>query len=282
MLSKLVVAVLVFYGVLVLGLALFQRSLLYFPDRTIAAPTAYGLTDFQEVAFTAADGTRLHGWYKPAQPGRPTLLYFQGNAGNGKDRVNKFRHFTDTGFGLFALHYRGYGHSEGRPSEQGIYTDARAAYTFLTTGLTTAGAEKPQPIAPEHIVLYGESLGTGVATQLASEQSAAALILEAPYTATVDRAAEIYRLIPVRWIMWDRFESREKIGKVRIPVLILHGENDLTIPAAHGKRLFALANNPKHAVFFPGIGHTDFDLPALTQEVVNFLAAQGIFPARAP
>jgi fermentation-respiration switch protein FrsA (DUF1100 family) len=155
---------------------------------------------------------------------------------------------TSDGAGLVALSYRGYAGSSGHPSERGILQDAAAAYAFATARY-----------APDRIVLWGFSLGTGVAVALASEQPIGKLILEAPYTSTVDIAGAVFPLVPVRWLMRDQFRSDERIARVKAPLLVMHGTDDPVIPISFGERLFALAHEPKQLVRFPGGGHDNLD-----------------------
>jgi fermentation-respiration switch protein FrsA (DUF1100 family) len=160
-----------------------------------------------------------------------------------------------------ALSYRGYGGSSGRPSESGLLADAGAAYAF-------ALARYPA----ERIVLWGESLGTGVAVALAAEKPVARVILESPFSSAVDIAARRYWFVPVRWLMKDQFRSDLRVGKVAAPVLVLHGERDNVVPIALGERLYALVNAPKRFVRFPGAGHNDLGANGAVAAAKTFLA----------
>lgn len=258
---KLFIALFLCYAVLVVALFFFQRKLLYFPDRNIMPPESYGLEGFADLRATSADGTRVQLWYKAAQSGFPTIIYFHGNAAHLGNRAGTYHSFTQAGFGLLALSYRGYGKSEGTPSENGIYQDARAAIAYARHELN---------IPANKLIYYGESLGSGVAIQVANEQPPGAVVLEAPYTSVAQRAAEIYFYVPVQLLIRDRFESYRKIGGVHAPLLILHGLQDTVIPIAHGKAILAQANEPKQAYFFPNIGHNDFDRNVISAHVLGF------------
>ncbi len=252
----------IFYGTVCGVMYAAQRYLMYFPDTHISAPSAYGLSGVQDIMTDSKDGTPIQLWVSPARANFPTIIYFTGNAGNLSHRASEFKLWVEHGFGLVALSYRGYGKSQGNPTEEGLYDDARTAIAYAQNSLKT----------PDHqIVLYGESLGTGVAIQMATEFSLGALILEAPYTSTADRGAELYPYLPVRLIMKDQFRSSEKIGQVKTPVQIFHGEKDTIIPVEHGRALFALANEPKEAHFYPNIGHVDFDIEDQMQTMIAFL-----------
>jgi fermentation-respiration switch protein FrsA (DUF1100 family) len=249
------------------GMFVLQRRLMYHPERGLLAPSEYHLSGVREVTLTSTDGTRIGAWVRPAAEGFPTVVYFHGNAGNLAFRASKFDAFLHAGLGLVAIEYRGFGKSDGVPSEDGIYDDARAAMRY---------AHDTLHLAPERIVLYGESLGTGVAVQMATEYKVAALVLEAPYTSVENRAAELYPYLPVRWLLRDKFYSERKIKNVHVPLLILHGEADAVIPVTHGRRLYALANEPKTLIVYPHINHTDFDTLQLTKDLFAFLQANHV------
>jgi fermentation-respiration switch protein FrsA (DUF1100 family) len=249
------------YGLLVVGMYTFQRKLMYLPSKHIDAPRNYGLEGFSDMRAKTSDGVTVQLWYHPAENNMPTIVYFHGNAAHLGNRAGKFAAFAHDGFGVLALGYRGYGASEGEPTEQGLYSDARAAIAYAT---------KENNIPLTKIMLYGESLGSGVAVQMATEYKVGALLLEAPYTSVVNRAAEIYFFVPVKFLIHDHYDSISKISTVKMPVLIFHGEQDITIPLAHGKAILAAANEPKKAYFFPHIGHTDFDSGLISTHVVEF------------
>jgi fermentation-respiration switch protein FrsA (DUF1100 family) len=225
-----------------------QRTLMYFPDTARTAPAAAGFPQAQEAVLNAADGTRVVVWHVPPREGKPVILYFHGNGGALRHRVPRFSLLTSDGTGLVALSYRGYGGSTGSPNEEGLFADARAAYDF-------AAARYPS----SRLVIWGESLGTGVAVALATEKKADAVILEAPYTSTVDIAASIYPIFPVRLLMKDQFRSDERIAKVSAPLLVLHGARDSVVPIAYGEKLFSLAREPKKFVRFARGGHEDLN-----------------------
>jgi fermentation-respiration switch protein FrsA (DUF1100 family) len=257
--SLIILAVLAYAGVLAL-VYVFQRSLMYFPDPARTPPAAAGLPQAEEVVLTSADGERLVAWHVPPEAAKPLVIYFHGNGGALNLRAGRFRWLTADGFGLLGLSYRGYGGSTGKPTETGMLLDAAAAYDF-------AAARYP----PERIVLWGESLGTGVAVALAAERKIAALILDAPFTSAADVGAAAYPIIPVRWFIKDAFPSDERIGRVKVPLLILHGEQDRIVPIRFGESLFALANEPKRLVRFPSGGHVDLDEHGAKDAVRSFL-----------
>ena len=250
------------YFVIAGYLYVFQRSILYLPNRNMGAPSAYDLYNMGSLALQTNDEVMITAWYSPPPSGeRTVLVYFQGNAGHLGDRKNKLAGFIAQKFGVLALSYRGYGNSKGSPTEQGLYNDARAVIEYLAHNGT----------AVEDIVLYGESLGTGVAVQMATEYPIKALILEAPYTSISQRAQEIYFFLPIQMLLKDHFNSLEKISTVRAPLMILHGEEDTTIPPSHGRQLLQAATVEKEGHFFPEIGHNNFNLARIISLTTDFI-----------
>ena len=240
-----------------------QRSFEYFPGRTGVPPQALGLVGVTEQRVKTPDGETIVLWYAPAQPGKPTVLFFHGNGGEISGRHERFAYLQSQGLGVMFVSYRGYGASTGTISEPGFITDALTAYDAL----------RSKGVAPDQIMVLGESLGTGVAVQLAAQKPVAALALEAPYTATVDIAADIYWWLPVRLLMKDQFRSRDYIGRIKVPLLIQHGDADHIVPFAQGQTLFAMANEPKQMVVIPGGTHDIIsDRDVWAREVAFFLA----------
>ena len=229
-----------------------QRTIQYFPDRSRTAPAAAGLPEAEEVVLDTVDGERVIAWHVPPRGDKPVFLYFHGNGASLRWRVDRFRALTADGSGLVALSYRGYGGSSGRPTEAGLVNDGEAAYGFTRA--------RYQPV---RIVLWGESLGSGVAVALATEHPVGHLVLEAPFTSAADVGAGHYWFVPVRLLMKDQFRSDLRIGKVTAPVLVLHGDRDRVVPIALGERLYDLINAPKRFVRFPGAGHEDLGVGAV-------------------
>ena len=224
-----------------------SRAFMYLPDPARIAPAEAGLDDVAEIAFAGADGTKLIAWYAPAEAGRPTLLYFHGNAANAANRAPKIAMMLESGFGVFYLNNRGYGGSAGKPTEANNVADAIAAYDHLRQLGVPAGS----------IVAYGESLGSGQAVRLAAERPVAAVVLEAPLTSTVDVGRSIYFWLPLSLLITDQYNIERHIRAVTAPVLILHGEQDEVIPVDMGKRIYRAANDPKRIETFPQGHHND-------------------------
>ena len=220
-----------------------QRRLLFpaSPARVSAAQA--GLTGVQDVVIATSDGEQLVAWWKPPEPGRALVLYFHGNGGSLLNRRDRVRMLTQDGRGILIVSYRGYSGSTGTPSETGLREDARAARDWLST------------YEPGRIVLYGESLGTGVAVRLATERPVGGVILDAPYTSTADIAKGLFWYLPVALLMRDQFRSVDRIGDIKVPLLVMHGEEDSVIPIALSELLFKAANEPKRYLRLPGVDH---------------------------
>lgn len=233
--------------------AMAYGGLYWFANRSVYFPSKYpeGFWDIQtqlgavDVWLDTADSVRIHGWQIDQPGARFVTLYFHGNAGNITDRYDHFREIASAGSSLLMIDYRGYGKSGGRPTENGIYRDADAAYDHL---LKTGHS-------PRQIIVHGESLGTAVAVDLASRRPCAAVVLEAPFTSAKDVARIVLPILgPL--VMWS-FDSRKKIGRVHAPILITHGDRDEIIPTRMGRELFAAAPEPKSIWIVPGAHHND-------------------------
>jgi uncharacterized protein len=242
-----------------------QREFLFpIPPVGRTSPPAASFPQAEEHLLTSADGEKVIVWHVPAKPGHPVVLFFHGNGDTLAGLVGRFRGITADGTGLVALSYRGYAGSSGQPSEPGLLLDAAAAYAFTAARYMT-----------DQIVVWGFSLGTGVAVALAADHPVGKLILEAPYTSIADVASllSLFRLVPVRWLIRDQFRSDQRIARVTVPLLIMHGSRDAVIPIALGERMFALARQPKQFVRFDGGGHDDLDNYGAMEAAHRFIEA---------
>jgi uncharacterized protein len=224
-----------------------HRLYMYFPDPARIPPEAAGLHGVGEVEIAAADGTALVAWYAPAKEGKPTLVYFHGNAANAANRAPKIAKMTESGFGVLYLNNRGYGGSAGNPTEANNVADAIAAYDYL----------RRLGLPPSRIVAFGESLGSGQAVRLAATRPVAGVVLEAPLTSTVDVARPVYFWLPLSVLITDQYNVERDISAVTAPLLILHGEQDEVIPADMGRRVYRAANDPKRIELVRGGGHNN-------------------------
>ena len=250
------------YGGLLALMYLLQRSIMYPAPQTVrTAPAAAGFPQAQEVVLDTSDGEKVIAWHVPPKEGKPVVIFFHGNGEVLAWREPRFRELVADGTGLVALSFRGYAGSSGKPSEAGLIADGEAAYQFAATRYPAA-----------RIVPWGFSLGSGVAVALAARHPVGKLILEAPYTSTVELAASAFPFLPVRWLLLDRFHSDERIGNVHVPLLVMHGARDTVVPIAMGERLFALANEPKRLVRFPQGDHINLTEQGAVKIVWEFLA----------
>lgn len=247
-------------GFVLLLMYVFQRHLIYFPNRHTPDLKTHHAQDMTVVSLTTTDGLILKSWYKPALHNQPTILYLHGNAGHIGYRMPLVRQFIKAGIGVFLLEYRGYGGNRGSPNEQGLYEDGQTALRFL----------EQQGIKPEKIVLYGESLGAGVATKLGSEHPACAIILQSPFTSLINVAHYHYPWMFMK--PWDHFNSLERIKTIQAPLLVLHGKQDQIVPYTDGLALFNAANDPKKMLSFDQQDHnTLWNAKNFSTKIIQFI-----------
>lgn len=251
LLAFLLIALLVWCA-FALYLFLMQPRLLYYPElpgrALTATPADIGL-DYEAVRLTTRDGLQLAGWFVPHPRARATLLFLHGNAGNISHRLDSIRLFHDLGLAVLIIDYRGYGESEGQPTEAGTYHDAAAAWEYLVGQRHLASGE---------IVIFGRSLGGAVAADLASRTQPGALFLESTFVSVPDMAARLYPWLPVRWLSRYRYDTGAKLAAITAPLLIAHSADDEIIPYAHGRRLFELAREPKRFLELRGAHNGGF------------------------
>ncbi len=250
LLAKIAATLVALYAALYVATLYLQRRLMYFPETERITPASVELGGVEEITLETPDGERVLAWWGRARPGAPTILYFHGNGGSFGVRAERIRKYMARGWGVFMMTYRGFGGSTGTPSEAANVADAKLAYDRLVAGGVDAG----------DIIVYGESLGTGVAVQVAADKRIGGLILDAPYTSMIDLAALHYSYLPARWLMTDRYETMRFIGEVRAPLLVIHGEADDVIPVAMGRAVHRAARSPKTIVTFPSANHADHHL----------------------
>lgn len=262
MLSLLLVAVCI-YLILLAMLFLTQQHIVFQPDATRAELAAFGLAEqMSEVPIATADGVALTSWWAPAmRPDGRVIVYFHGNAGHHGGRADRIRRYLENGYGVLLVSYRGYGGNPGRPSEAGLYADGRANLAFL----------QARRVRPGQTVLFGESLGTAVAIQMALEFPVCALVLEAPLASILHSARARYPLFAFDFLVKHKFHSVAKIGRVKAPLLVVHGERDRTTPIRFGRMIFDAANDPKQGVFIPEADHNNLMQHGLAETTMEFL-----------
>lgn len=242
-----------------------QRSFLYFPLSHEPPPIASVLPGAEEITFRTEDGIELRGWYRVAREGAPSVLVFNGNAGDRSHRAPLATALAAHGFGVLLFDYRGYAGNAGTPSEDGLLADARAA----------ADALLGRGVDPARTVYFGESLGAAVAIKLAAERPPLALVLRSPFTSLKEMAELHYPWLPVGAVLVDRYDSIGSIGSVRAPLLVVAGTADRMIPLSHSRRLYDAANEPKRFLEIVVADHNDLALLAgdrLIEEVIGFVA----------
>ena len=240
--TTIILALVSFYVLLLTVVFLFQRNLLYHPsvNNSLKDKVTNEPTEIEKVKITTVDNIDLVAWFYNKNIEKfKTILFFHGNAGSLEDRTYKLNHFKDLNVNFLIIAWRGFSGNAGKPNEVGLYNDAAGAIKWL----------KLKGITEKNIILYGESLGTGVAIEVAQNKNYAGIILESPYTSMVNVGKKHYPLFPVRFLLKDKFESFKKIKKVSIPVLVIHGKVDKIIPFAMGKKMYELANEPKFFYF---------------------------------
>lgn len=261
------ISFLIVYALAVLVMFQMQRSFIYFPGFTQLTPRDVGASGMEVISVQPADmSSTISGWYQPpADPQKPVIIYYHGNAMTIPQAFPRVKPFADAGYGVLLAEYRGYNGNPGKPKESGLYADADAYTKWLKTA---AG------IPESRLVFYGLSLGSGVAVEQALKNpDAAAVILEAPYTSLVDVARRSYFFLPVDFLMRDRYHSARRIGRMDIPLLILHGGRDRVVPVSHGKKLYALAREPKTIKIYPAATHIDLPEYGAISDALAFLNA---------
>ena len=238
-----------------LGLYFFQRSLLYHPTENNYSGDKLTVK-IEKVNIKTEDNIDLIAWYhKKDNIKFKTILYLHGNAGSLENRIHKINHFNDMNINFLLLSWRGFNGNAGKPSEKGLYQDARSALKWLIN----------QGINEENIIIYGESLGTGVATEIAQNRNFAGIILESPFTSMIAAGKSKYPIFPIKLLLKDKYESDKKIKNIKSPILIMHGEEDKIVPFWMGEKMFKLANEPKYSYF----SNYDDHMMEFNNELIN-------------
>jgi pimeloyl-ACP methyl ester carboxylesterase len=261
-LFKAVIAFVVLYMAALGWTYLNQKSLMYFPEKGMLDISQYDLPGVEDLRIDSADGTRIQVWHKAPQSGMPMVLYLHGNSYHLGHHACQFREILDLGYGLTAVAYHGFSMSEGQPSRQAIMEDAEAAVGFL----------RGRGFAPKNILLVGESLGSGVAVELANNHKFGGVFLLTPYTSIAGRAQEIYWYFPAQYLVTENFVSEDKIHLIDSPLLMAHGTSDTVIPHSHATKLLDLAQEPKKLLLYEGKGHSNLDYRLVYREMHKYFA----------
>ena len=234
----LLIFVLIYFFILI-SKYIFQRNLLYHPTENNYSGDQI-LVSIEKIKINTQDGIELMSWYHNKNVNNyKTILFLHGNAGSLENRIHKINHFKDMNINFLLVAWRGFSGNKGTPTEKGLYEDAESAVRWL----------KSKGVRENNIIVYGESLGTGVATEIAQNKNFAGIILESPFTSMIDAGKDKYPYLPVRLLLKDRYESNKKIKNINSPILIMHGKVDNIVPFHMGKKMYELANEPKYSYF---------------------------------
>ena len=229
----------VIYLLIIFLTYIFQRNLLYHPTENNYSDDKLTIS-VEKIKIKTQDGITLLAWYHNKDiHDYKTILFLHGNAGTLENRIHKINHFKDINVNFLLIAWRGFSGNEGKPTDQGLYKDARSALKWL----------KNKGIKEENIIIYGESLGTGIATEISQNKNFAGVILESPFTSMIDTGKDKYPFLPVKFLLKDKYESDKKIQNIIIPILIMHGKVDKIVPFDMGKKMYELANKPKYSYF---------------------------------
>ncbi len=259
--AKYIISAIAIYFFFGFFLFFFQRKILFNVSGVPRTPSEYGLSNIEELEILTSDGVKLLAWYSKPKDDNPTLLYFHGNSFDIGERSYRIDRYIQKGWGVLLLAWRGYSGNKGYPSELNLYEDGESALNWIKSSTSTKN---------ENIVLYGESLGTGVAVELATRYSFKSVVLEAPFTSIADIAQKRYKIYPVKYLILDKFDNISKISKILSPVLIISGKKDEVIPHSHSKKLFSKANDPKSCVFIDEAMHNNLYDFNINKDVIKF------------
>ena len=232
-------AFVLFYLIIIVSTYVFQRSLLYYPSENNYSGDKITVS-VKKVRIKTQDNLELVSWYHSKNSiNYKTILFLHGNAGSLENRIHKINHFKNINVNFLLLAWRGFSGNKGKPTEQGLYEDARSAIRWLIS----------KGIKENNIIIYGESLGTGVAIEIAQNKKFGGIILESPFTSMIEAGKNKYPYLPVKFLLKDKYESDKKIKNIKSPILIMHGKVDKLVPFYMGKKIYAMANEPKYSYF---------------------------------
>ena len=259
--TKLVILIIVTYCLLLTFVFFYQRKLLYHPNFSNHVTGDGLIHSIEKINIKTEDNIDLKGWFHLKDLKKKTILFFHGNAGTLDNRIYKLNFLGNLDINFLIIAWRGYSGSSGKPTELGLYQDAKSAVNWLNL----------KGIVEKNIILYGESLGTSVAIEIGQSKNFAGMILEAPFTSMVDTGKKYYPFFPVKLLLKDKYESKNKIKNIKFPILVMHGKKDKIIPFYMGEAIYNLANKPKFKYFSDNDDHMmDFD-ENLVNEISSFL-----------
>ncbi len=259
-----IVILLIVYLLVCAAMWLFQRNMIYIPTVGARPPSAYGLYNVERVALNTPDGEKLEAWSWIGDPKKPAVAFFHGNAGSLADRAITFRMFQALGLGFVAVDYRGFGNSTGKPSEAALYQDAEQVLSYLRKQFDRNNSD---------IILYGESLGTGIATELATRRPFAGVVLQSPYTSVAAAAKRRFFWLPVDLLLTERFSNIDRVARINAPLLVIHGKDDELFPVDMAQTLVDKARSPKTGIYLDNTGHNDLDIRDIADHLSTFVAS---------
>ena len=238
-----------------------QRNIMYHPSKKqVHELSFYNIDDAEEIFLTTKDKLKLQAWFKKPKDNNDMVIFLHGNAGNLENRVDKLKQLSQMGYGFIIPAWRGFGKSEGTPTKDGLFMDAEATIDYV----------KNQGYDLSHVIMVGESLGTGIATEMSFKYKFKGLFLITPYTSIADRAGEIYPFLPTKYLTKDNFQVESNIDKINQPLFIIHGTKDVVVPFQHSNRIFEHAKQPKKIIIYPGVGHNDYNVKDAFENMKNF------------
>ena len=250
MIRNLLFIISIVYLAMIILLYVNQREVMYHPHKQKHELAYYKLQDTEEISLTTQDNVKLQAWFRKPDSNKNMVIFLHGNAGNLENRVDKLKQLIEMGYGFIIPAWRSFGKSEGTPTREGLSLDARAAIAYVQS----------KGYKLEQTIMIGESLGTGVATEMALEHKFKGLFLITPYTSIADRASEMYPFMLAQYLTKDNFKILDNIAKINQPLFIIHGDKDIVVPYQHAERVFAAAKEPKKFILYPGIGHSDYNV----------------------
>lgn len=253
-----------FYCLIVVVLYINQRNLMYHPDKQKHELVYYNLDGTEEVTLHTKDNIKLQAWFRRSNGDGEMVIFLHGNAGSLENRINHLRQLSEMGYGFIIPAWRGFGKSEGFPTEEGLYLDAEAVIDYI----------KSKGYKVLKIIMIGESLGTGIAVRMAQKYKFKGLFLIAPYTSIADRAGEIYPYMLSQYLTKDNFKVLDNIDKINQPLFMIHGTADKVVPYEHAKKIFAKAKEPKKFITYDGIGHNNYNIKDAFSKMQIFLNSQ--------